>query len=193
MARDFVCIELTDELIKAASTRAQAAGAYPGSIRGMAGSLVGFIGEAVVLAWLASNGTSAQPTDGRQNDVEVLGSGGAVTRIEIKTKDRKHPPEGYFDASIPQKNWDYHVADAFVFVSLWSDPTGTQAYSHAFIAGWLTKELFSQRRYPENEGVKTNGANISIACWNVRFASLDEPVGLLGWLQREIAPAPRAE
>lgn len=157
-------VEISKEMLDAATIRANKLGELRNSITRGQGNIAGIIGELAV-----HKVVGGEIKDTR--DYDILMSDG--TTVDVKTKRCKSAPEPHFECSITDYNTT-QKCDSYIFVRVLND------YSKAWVVGIIPKEEYFQKASFIQQGQldPSNGWRAKCDCWNVSISDLNEVVAI---------------
>tara|TARA_R110002167_G_scaffold127092_2_gene308430 strand:+ start:807 stop:1370 length:564 start_codon:yes stop_codon:yes gene_type:complete len=171
-------INLTKELLKKSADYSEGKH-YNRSIRGVAGTNIGAIGEFVLEEEMKGRGLDVidNRTSDKATEYDFLVNG---QKVEVKTKDRTVPPKPFYECSIPLYNHEHQQPDWFVFLSLHRQDNpymGDVWYEDAYILGGCTYEYIQEVGITVMKGEldPSNGWLCNESCINIPISKLTEP------------------
>lgn len=163
--------EIDDETRKRAAERLSAMRVYNLSHRGVAGNIVGALGEVVLERWLERQDIAFEWLADTHYDYRIAGE-----TVEVKTKDRTVRPLPRYEASVPDYNVEHQRPDWYAFLSLQRQrgTGGLSAYRWAYLVGISRAVDYhaAATRWDTDEIDPDNGTQFWTACWNVRHSRL---------------------
>jgi len=152
---------ISKKTLQKIKTRAEKLPLLNNSIRGGKGAVVAYIGEAVVERVL-----SGKIEDTHDYDVVYKNN----VKVEVKTKERTVPPEGYHNCTVAGFN-TRQDCDEYAFVSVLND------HSAAWYLGKISKEKFYKKATFYEKGELEPGSNppykFKASCYNVTVSELE--------------------
>lgn len=175
MNTTYTKIALSDELLEEASRRSENMPIFTNSHRGKDANLVGAIREVVAEHWFCHHGIKyTNQTDETTHDYTING----IFKVDVKTKDRRFLPKGYYDNSVPLYNHEHQKPDHFLFISLLRDDgiceTDVRKFTHACIVGGITYDEANKigTVYEGGETDPSNGTTFWTSCLNIQMTDL---------------------
>ncbi len=176
MTDSFLVFDIDQDIRKRALKRAQSLPIFERSYRGLQANIIGCIGEIIFEQFIGFHGVSI--IDDRHDTRHDYLVGRDKVRIDVKTKERKHPPRPDFDNSVPLYNHNHQRPDYYAFMSLLSnrdaDQTDISRFTHAFFVGAISIEQLERQGkvWKKNETDPSNGTTFWTDCINISMVDL---------------------